>query len=163
MIEALGNWMLGIVGASFLAAAVQVLAPEGSAKRVAVFTAGIAIIIAFLSFRGGIDLDSFSEDIASYRYESQEMTEEVNDVNNKLTRSIIEEETSSYILDKGNETGMELSAVDVTARWSDGGYWYPDAAAVSGSFTEEQKSGLSEYMEAELGIPRENQSWNADE
>ena len=52
--------------------------------------------------------------------------------------------------------GADLSSVDVTARWSDEGFWYPWSCTLTAA---EYSAALSESVEANLGIPAERQSW----
>ena len=71
-------------------------------------------------------------------------------------RQLIIQETEAYILNKAGLLGMDIRA-DVEL--SEGEYPVPERAVIRGNWTDSQKSQLSAMLEAELGIPEEDQRW----
>ena len=63
-------------------------------------------------------------------------------------------------MDKATQLGLDGLWAEVTARWSDEGFWYPWEARLGGP--ESGRAELERLIEAELGIPAERQSWEAE-
>ena len=83
---------------------------------------------------------------------------DLSEVNERLSKVIIEEQSEAYILDKATSLDMDVTA-EVEARRGDGELWYPYEATLSGEYTDAQKNELSELIEAELAIPAQRQNW----
>ena len=62
-------------------------------------------------------------------------------------------------MDKAASLGLTLKGVEVTAVWSEDGFWYPAHAEMTGPESPE----LAYALEAELGIPKEEQIWSAED
>ena len=74
-----------------------------------------------------------------------------------VTRKVIEESYEAYILDKGENLGVEITSADVSVRWSDEGYWYPVKAEIE---AEQKSAELTDAISRELGIETENIYWS---
>ena len=161
MISAIKDWILQIAGTALIAAAVLSITPEGRAKKAVTIVCGAAVIIALLSITVDFDYSSYSRRLAEYKSDIEEYAGEIGSVNKNLTKAIIEEESKAYILDKGKEIGITELEVSVTTRWEpDGQYWYPVSVKINAAASEGQKEDLSYYIEASLGIPRDEQIWS---
>ena len=76
-----------------------------------------------------------------------------------LDRTYIEQACGAYILTKAAEADLAVDDAAVLARWDeDGLVWYPWSVTMDAPFHE----GLSAAIEANLGIPRQRQSWRDD-
>lgn len=159
MTELLRNWVLGIVGASVIAAIAHTAAPSGRVKKVLTLVCGLVMMIAMLKPIVGFDHTTFSTRYFELKAEADVFSGELANVNEKLTGRIIEEECAAYILDKGKEFGMENLAVMVNARWSPDGYWYPAGATITTEAGEEGRDRLAYSIEMGLGIPAEELIW----
>ena len=80
---------------------------------------------------------------------------------NRLSRSIIEEETAAYIWDKAQAAGLAPEEVTVTVKWGDTSCWYPYEVRLRTDAPPDAKARLTEILASELGIPRERQHWEA--
>ena len=75
---------------------------------------------------------------------------------------LIARETGAYIVDKAAALGAERSA-RVTCGRTEEGLLLPVAAEVTGALTPAQREELARLMEEELGIPKENQTYQGGE
>ena len=157
MIGALREWLTSIVVVTLLLSVAQTLVPEGSIRRVASFVGGLILLAALLRPVLGMDLERLRLDLDGYEQALQEARQElVSSGETELTKRI-EERTAAYISDKANALGLEVT-VRVEAEAGADGIPVPAAADIQGARSEE----LASYMEQELGIPRERQSWHEE-
>ena len=159
MTELLRNWILGLAGTAVICAAAGLLTPRGQVKKVVGLLCGAVMTAALLSPLLKPDMSAYGLKLSEYRADAAALTEEAEELRQCLDRSIIEEKLEAYILDKAQNQGAEPSAVRVQLRWSTEGFWYPAGAELGMPYDET----LSRLLEAELGIPRETQTWRTDE
>ncbi len=157
----LRSWILGLTSASLVAAAARVLTPEGNVRRVTEFMCGAMLACMLLSPALKMDRDAFSRALAEQRALTAELTEDLEGREKQLLRPYIQEQCAAYILDEARRLGFPGIRASVQVKWRDES-WVPYEAAVSGNATAEQRSRLSRWMDAELGIPTERQRWIDD-
>lgn len=160
--EKLSEWIISIAGISMVATAVLALTPEGAPKKMMRLACGAASVIAVLSIVTRFDFDDYSKYLSRSREEAERVVSQAEEEALVQKRFIIEESCASYILDKGNELGAQIS-VRVKARWSQEGYWYPAEAEISGSVESSARKSLARYIETELGISEEDQTWSTQD
>jgi hypothetical protein len=160
MSEVLRSWVIGLAGAAMVTAVAMTITPEGRVKKVVSLICGLVTILALVRPLADFDYLDFAKNIASYRQNAETFSSDVRDVNENLTRLIIEDKCETYILDKGKSLGMGDLAVTVTAAWSKDGYWYPSGAQLSTNADKESREKLCQSIEAELGIPPEELIWS---
>ena len=160
MEEMLGRWVLMIAGTSVVCSVAMALTPDGSVKKILIFICGLLMIAVILKPIVSFNYKFSGSFITNEEAEAKRRIADIEKANGKLTRSIIERQCGAYILDKAEELGAENMEVQVTAKWSDDGYWYPASAKINGEVTDSQKLELAWYIEANLGIQTEDQSWN---
>ena len=148
MTEWLFSWIRSLVAASLLSALALQLTPEGSVKRVTRFTCGILLACTLLSPVLRTDETSFSLALNDYRRTVAELTDDLEEQENQLLRTYIEQKTAAYILDEARSIGMPEPSVSVKVKW--GGE--RDSRL-------QHCACLSAYLAAELGIPAERQHW----
>lgn len=73
------------------------------------------------------------------------------------TAEIISQRVEAYILDKAASYGVEIS---VCAKISDPTTMIPDKVILEGSASPYIKQRLQQVIAEDLGIPKENQTWN---
>lgn len=159
MIALAAQWVRSLIFASAFCLLMLVITPEGITKKALRFVCALVCIAAFLGPVSEIDFNSYSEDLTRYSRDAQALTDTALDEREKLNRLYIEDECRAYILDKAKELGIEISAASVEVAWSTDGFWYPVAAALEASCSQEQKRELERLIEAELGIACDKQSW----
>jgi len=157
--DILRSWVLGLSGAAILGAFAVLITPSGPVRSVTKLLGAVILVLAFLSPAAEFDLDSFSLAAARSREEARLLTGEARELNERLSRVIIQEECAAYIWDKAQSLGLTSGQVGVAVRWG-GDCWVPDEATLTFSGTQEQRSALANLVEAELGIPKERQHWN---
>lgn len=156
MMEGIRQWLLGMVCAAMAAALAQSLAPEGGPKRICKLAGALVLLLATVNPLLRLDegaLSRLTQDYQSALGESAGALEEENDL---LYETIIEERTAAYILDKAEELGISCQA-EVEYRYDQEGVPYPYRARVTGTWTQEQRQALGQVLEGELGIPPERQ------
>ena len=156
MIDALREWCIRLMVTGIVCSFVIAMTPEGGTKQGVKIACSIASALALISLAGGLDTSEVSKTLAQMKLEARRETEEGYEKGNEETRFIIEEKCEAYILDKEEAQGL---TVEVTAKWSDDGYWYPYEVHLSGTAAEKNKSDITYMIESELGIPAERQIW----
>ena len=157
MIGAVRVWLTSIVMVTLLLSVAQTLIPEGTIRKIAGFTGGLILLVALLRPVLGADLERLHLDLGDYERASEERQEELASAGNAELKALIESQTAAYISDKANALGLEVT-VRVEAEAGADGIPVPAAADIQGARSEE----LASYMEQELGIPRERQSWHEE-
>ena len=97
--------------------------------------------------------------MAKYRENALAVSAQGQEISDRLSRTIIEEECRAYILDKAAAMGLQLGDASVTLKWSSQGLWYPVGCRLCGEYSAE----LENVISAELGIPPEGQEWVENE
>lgn len=156
MLDSLRSWVLGIVGAGVLCGVCKAVAPEGSGKRVVGVVCGFVMMLAVLSVLRVDGAGDIGRYVSQYTLKAGEVAEEAKAQGTAQTRFIIEARCEAYILDKAAALGVTIEDVQVTARWSEDGYWYPVSCVLRGDESPE----LSGVIEAELGISKAGQIWS---
>ena len=156
----LGKWVLGLAGAALITCICLMITPEGRVKKVTSLVCGFVLILALIKPLVGFDYTSFSKNYAGLRLDAENLGQPLGDVNEKLERTIIEQECSAYIVDKGTALGILNISAEVTAKWSEDGYWYPVSAAITSGADPGAQSKLNGYIESELGISPSEIVWS---
>lgn len=146
------TWLLGIICAAMVMALAECLAPVGGVKRVCKLAGGLCLILAVVGPVSGLDEGRIQGIALSYNHKADTYREELQNTQDFLYETIIEEKAAAYILDKAKEIGVSC-IVDVTAAW-DGDIPCLHAVRVKGVWTEEQRELLHQVIESDLGIPR---------
>lgn len=155
----MNEWLRSIIYASVFCALALSLTPEGRVKSAEKLICGIVILLVIFMPLFSFNYDSYASLTAKYTELGKELSESGRDKTQKLNRTLIEDELCAYILDKAKNSGIDIYDVSVKLAWDDEGYWYPVSAYISGSFLSAEREKLGAIIEAELGVPEENQSW----
>ena len=97
MIEALRSWLTGIVAATVLVSVAESIIPEGSIRKIARFTGGLALLLVILQPLLQIQPEEFSLDFSRWEAEIQSQQADYEAENEKNLRTIIQEKTEAYI------------------------------------------------------------------
>lgn len=154
MVEALKEWVTSIVLVTLLLSVAQTLIPEGSIRKIASFTGGLILLVALLQPVLGTDLSRLDLEMGEYEQAVRERREELEKVGKSDLSDIIAQRTAAYISDKADTLGIAVTA-EVTVEPGENGVPVPVEARLTGPTSGE----LADYMEQELGIPRERQVW----
>ena len=156
MIEFIRSWILGLTGAAAVCAVATLLTPRGPVKGVTRTLCGVVMAAALLSPLLGFDFPAYSLNLSEYRARGDALIGRAEEISGAINRRSIEAELEAYILDKAQTLGAAADAAKVTVEWSTEGFWFPVAAEIDGGYD----AALSAFIEGELGIPREAQTWN---
>lgn len=154
MVEALKEWVTSIVLVTLLLSVAQTLIPEGSIRKIASFTGGLILLVALLQPVLGTDLSRLDLEMGEYEQAVRERREELEKMGKSDLSDIIAQRTAAYISDKADTLGIAVTA-EVTVEPGENGVPVPVEARLTGPTSGE----LADYMEQELGIPRERQVW----
>ena len=155
----LHDWICSLTAASAAAAAAKLLSPEGGVKKVTEVMCGIMLAAVLASPFLRADLPAIALSMAEYRHTAAVLTEGAEEAEKQLLREHIEDQCAAYILREAHTLGAEGLHVTVKTKWRDEN-WVPYEARIEGTMSAGSRNALSAYMEAELGIPRERQSWD---
>jgi len=161
MTEQIRHWITGVAVTSMISGIALALTPTGKVKKVVELVTGTAVILALIAPVTEFDFSGYSMGLAEYRNNLAAFESGIEEVNNRLSRTIIEEECGAYILDKAQVFGLDISSVRVTVKWGDEGWWYPHEVYIK---TKQQTvlPELARVIEADLGIPEVRQYWSGD-
>lgn len=159
MSEFLRSWVLSLTGAALLSAFALALTPQGRARSAVRLVCGVVTAIALVSPVLDFDFESYSMSLAAYRSAADQAAARLEETNDRLSRTIIEEECAAYILDKAQVLGLEMESASVTAKWGDADCWYPYEARLRAGGDELARRYLSDLISSELGIAPERQYW----
>ena len=154
--ELLKNWILCVSGAAVLSAVCISIVPKGRTKKAVQLVCGVVTLLclAYPVTSGKIEeLEGFAFDFGDVEV----FEEKAQETERAVTRLVIEERYSAYILDKGKMLGVEITAADVSVRWNDDGYWYPVKVEISANNASDE---LTRIIAEELGIEPENIYWS---
>lgn len=158
MIELIRSWLIGITAAALIAAVADCMTPEGTVKKIGKLAGGLLMLIAILKPAISLDYSTMAGILADYRLTQSGYDTALESENQRLIKSIIEEETSAYIQDKAAETGASCT-VEVICVCDDAGNLYPGSVCVTGDLTVEQAEVLRRLIESDLAIPAQNQQY----
>jgi hypothetical protein len=104
-----------------------------------------------------LDEGSLLELSMAYGSDLDEEIETFQNANTDIMESIIAERMRTYILDKANTLGLEVSAVDIGFVTDENGTPVPASVELTAG---EYSGELAGYIETELGIGKDSQKWN---
>lgn len=155
MIDTIRTWLLSIVVTSLAVSLAETLVTVGTLRRVLSMTGGLILLLVVLQPLLRVDLKNLKLDLSQYQESVEQRRTELEKADDEQLAKLIAEKTESYISDKAKQLGLTCTA-RVTTKTGENGVPYPASATLSCAPSAE----LSAYLEQELGIPKERQSWN---
>lgn len=152
------TWLIGIVVAAMVAALADSLIPEGAAKKIGKLASGLLLMTAILQPLLGVDYEDMAGILFKYQMETEGYSAALETENERLIKTIIEEQTSAYIQDKAAQLDISCKA-EVTCRKDEDGNLYPASVVVRGDLTQTEIKTLSRTIEGELAISSANQQY----
>lgn len=131
-------------------------------KKAGRLAVGLLLLLAVVKPLGVIDYDALAEAAASCRPDGQAYEARLEEKSGAVLKAVIEERTGAYISDKAKTLGMDCTA-EVTYYYGPDGEVRPEAVVVRGNWTQEQRALLSRFLEEELGIGAQRQSFERAE
>ena len=153
MIEAVREWIQSIVMVAMLLSVGQAMIPEGQIRKIFSFTGGLVLIVVLMQPVLGLEVGVLMEPLEEYEQQVSAQTEEIEKTVRAEQEAIIEQNLEAYISDK-TDTLEEGGTVRIRAETAEDG-----TVILSAELVGEPSESLAEYLEQELGIPRERQVW----
>lgn len=145
-----------VAAAIVCAVARSLLGDKTTTGRVVTLVSGVLMAVTVISplanitFTGISDFwDELSDDANKYVLEGTAMAE-------KQEVDIIKSQSEAYILDKANRMGLQI-AVEVELDGQNGNI--PCGVVIKGNISPYGQMQLESYIEQNLGIAKENQTW----
>jgi len=155
----LRDWIVGVTCAAMAAAVLHAFLPkDGGVGRAGRLAAGLLLMLCAIGPLAGLDYDSLSQSLSQLRLSRSHYAQELDSLNDEILKELIESETEAYILDKAEGLGI-LCRASVTYALDGEGRPYPVGVHITGELTGEQERRLSEALEADLGVPVQNQTY----
>lgn len=155
MLELIRQWLVGITCAAMIAALAEGLAPPGAVRKIGRFTGGLVLLIAVLKPVAAVDGQALSRALAEYRLDLSAYSAQLEEENRGLMKSIIEEQTAAYIVDKAASMGLSCQ-VRVEAAGS-GAWPVPWRVTITGDLDGEAQEALARRIQEDFAIPAERQ------
>ena len=154
MMDLLRTWLFGLTAVSAPLALAESLVTQEGIRRVLRLAGGVLMILVLLQPVVHMDLGELHFSPDALRQEAEALEEEYAWQQEAALETGIEEELASYIWDKAQALGLSCQ-VRVTVETGADGIPVPRSVTVTGAYSED----LSEIIETDLGIPREQQNW----
>ena len=148
------SWIISITVSAMIIALAEGLMPAGTVKKVGKLTGGLVLMLGILQPIVRMDYEELflvANGLESITVESQVQLQEDN---NAMLKSIIEEEVAAYVLDKAQNLGCTIR-VSVTCA-VEGTELYPAKVQIRGKLTPQQQGELAKVLQADLGIDRKS-------
>lgn len=152
--EALRQYVLSVVVAALICGILSGLVQNGPAKDTVRLLCGLFLTITVLKPLTGWDTDHLMDISQTISLETSAVVTEGERLASKAVGDIIKEETEAYILDKASELNVELTVSAILNREN-----IPVAAEIEGDVSPFARRRLTQVMETDLGITKENQQW----
>jgi len=151
------QWLMGMACASLVLVVSGALVKSGGGQKVCKLAGSLLLLLVTVGPILRLDQQDWERILQWDTQVMEEAKQGLEERNNLMYESIIEEETEAYILDKADALGVECQ-VEVVVQWEDE-IPQPWSACVTGTWTQAQQEALAGVLEEDLGIPRQRQSF----
>lgn len=157
MMDAVRRYLFSLCAAALLCSLVRALVPKGRMKSICSLLCGVFLAMTALTGLAGWQLTDVAEELTKMRIAAEEARTGVEIGNREALSAIIKSKTEAYIWDKAQELDLSVS-IEVMVE-ADGSYPYPSGVQITGAFTPQQRKTLEAYIEENLAIGKEQQTW----
>lgn len=144
---------------SILCSAAYNITPEGAIKNLMRICCSVILMLTVLSPLGDFDLNSYADILARYRDFEISLNNTAREAESRLHRLVIEEEYTSYIMDKAKDINLDIKNVSFELEWTKEGFWVPCEVKLYAEGDEKGKNILSSLLHSELGISKDKVIW----
>lgn len=162
MAEGIRTWIIGIIAAAMLAAVTGCVTPKGTIGKIGKMVGGLVLMLSMLRPVAGIDLEQFSQNLTEYRAESGAYGEALEETNERLWKTIIEEKSAAYSEERADAMGINCQ-VTILCQTGEDGVPYPNEALVIGDLSSAQREQMQRMLESDLAIAPEKVYWKTEE
>ena len=160
MMQAMRDYLMCVCIGSILLSLLQTLLPEGKYQKVLDFSGSIMLLLIVISPVVNLDASEILGTVSEYLNQDYKVDLEIVSNNQERIEQVIIDSCATYILDKAEMIGADITVVvrlDVKDNVP-----YPTGVELSGAYNDQQKQILSNILEQELGIPKEEQKWRME-
>lgn len=150
------EYILSVCATALICVIVRSLLQKGTVGNLAKLMSGVFLLLAILSPLKQIYIPDWQDITLSYQLDAQNATKWGEESTLNALSQIIKEQTASYILERAQPLGLELS-VDVIL--SSDAVPAPKTIYLTGAAGPYAKQQLQEIIIRELGITKENLIW----
>ena len=154
--DAIGEYLIGITAAAILCALVNKLSGKGITAAATRMITGIVIAMAVISPWLEVRIGNVRNVLDDVRFSAEYFSQQGKDDANEAIRECILQQTQAYILEKADSLDLSV-AVEVIL--SDGLPAIPEEVIITGSVSPYARESLSAYIQENLGIGTEAQTW----
>ena len=155
--EDIREYLLSVNGAALLCSIITALTPQkGSQAGIVKLICGLFLCFTVLSPILEIRISDLPDLASDLLAEGEAAALDGEEESARALRRIITEETEAYIMDKAQQYG---ASVTPKVTLSDTDPPVPNGCTLSGSVSPYVRQQLKKILEADLGIPEENQTW----
>ena len=155
--EGLSSYILSVVASAIICSGLRALfGGKGSTGALLQTICGIYMAFVLVSPLKDIDFSIYTDYFSGFMEEAQTAVGEGENLALQELTKRIKEETEAYILDKAVSLGADVS-VEVSLTGSTPPT--PSRITLKGAVSPYVKKVLSRYIEEQLGIPEEAQTW----
>jgi len=135
------------------------LSPEGPVKRLLGVCCSVILMLTALKPVGEFDIENFAGFQAKYRELESFLHEDTEIISSSLNRLVIEEEYRTYIMDKAEKEGIEISQISLELDWHPEGFWMPSEVCLMSEEEAEKLTEFSLILVSEFGISEDRIIW----
>ena len=153
----LKEWLTGMIAAATVLSLVYILIPRRTVNTVARFTGGLILLLVIVRPLMEIKPDALKMEYRSCQQEVERQIAFYQEDHETQMAAIIEEKTAAYISKKASELGISCR-ITVETEVRDG---VPIPSRISLQTPRDEP--LSRWIEEEIGIPRDAQTWEVEQ
>lgn len=154
--ESLKQYVISVTAAALICGITAGLVKKNGTGELIRMVCGLVLAFTVLRPIVGLKLDKLSSDLLPDLQEGENMAAQGEKITRDAMEDIIKSETEAYILDKAAALGMELTAEVLLGEDT---IPVPVGVILSGACSPYARSELTNVIEKDLGIPKENQLW----
>lgn len=154
--ENLRQYVISVTAAALICGVITSMVKKGGAGELIRMLCGLVLSITVLYPISGLHLDSLSFDLSSSVQEGERTAAQGEKITRQSIADIIKSETEAYILDKASALGIDLRAEVLLGEDT---IPVPVGVILTGAASPYARGQLTDAIEKDLGIPKENQLW----
>ena len=152
------KYLLSVIAATIISGMITgLLGKKGTYSSVVKLLCGIFVAITVVAPLTKIQFSDYDLNIAKLQSEADKIIETADADRRNETAERIKEQTETYILKKASELNLAIT-VDVLIDTYD--TLLPQSINITGAASPSAKGELQEIIANDLGISKENQTWN---
>ena len=151
----MGGYLMQVIAGGILCCVVrQLLGGKGAVASAVKLISGVFMTLIVIAPILNVRIDTVLDDLDQFKMDGIYAAEDGEKYSKDAMAQIIIDKTQAYILDKAKSLGAEIKVeLELTDER------IPCAVTVTGKISPYAKQALSQYLESELGIPKEAQRW----